>query len=137
MIGPCRTDAGPSERIEERGERKVEQTALDISARSSRESNAPAVLALAGSGGMTLLFAEATLPVYTSARLRKQQTQRRLVWLNGLLDDPAQFEAVVTSGRYLKLCAMLEWASDSDMIAGARLNGVVASAAAAIRSGAE
>lgn len=115
----------------------MRQTAQDIAAKSGRELNAPDIAALASTGGMTLLPAEATLPVYTSARLRKQQTQRRLGWLNGLLDNPAQFEAVFASGRYLKLCAMLEWANESDMVAGERLHDVVRSAASAIRNGAE
>ena len=113
-----------------REEHKVAQTAQDI-ARLGRALEAPEIAVLAGTGGMTLLPAEATLPI-TNAHLRKQQTQRRLGWLNGLLEDVAQFDAVVASGRYLKLCAMLEWASESDMAADARLNDVARSAASAI-----
>ena len=52
---------------------------------------------------------------------RKRQTQRRLQWLESLWEDPAGFEAVVKSGRYLRLCALTERLSDSDEQAWRRL----------------
>jgi hypothetical protein len=58
---------------------------------------------------------------YHAARARKLQTERRLAWLQGLWDDPACFDAIVASGRYLKLCAMLEWADDTNNAARLRL----------------
>ena len=58
---------------------------------------------------------------YAAARARKQQTERRLRGLQGLFDDPASFDAVVAKGRYLKLCALLGWASDNDEVAAERL----------------
>jgi hypothetical protein len=55
------------------------------------------------------------------AESRKRQTRRRLQWLQTLWDDAAKFEAIVASGRYLKLCALMEWASESDESATRRL----------------
>ena len=62
-----------------------------------------------------------SLGAYVEAYERKQQTQRRLLWLQSLWNDPARFDAIFSSGRYLKLCALLEWASENDEIAGRRL----------------
>lgn len=55
------------------------------------------------------------------AEARLRQTQRRLQWLQQVWDDPGRFEAVVASGRYLKLCTLLEWASDNDERAALKL----------------
>ena len=41
--------------------------------------------------------------------------------VQGLWDDPARFDAIVVSGRYLRFCALLESASDNDEIAARRL----------------
>jgi hypothetical protein len=65
--------------------------------------------------------AKGAYPDYPAARVRKLQTERRLAWLQGLWDDPACFDAIVASGRYLKLCAMLEWANDINDAASLRL----------------
>jgi hypothetical protein len=58
---------------------------------------------------------------YVKACERKQQTQRRLLWLQSLWDDTARFDAIIASGRYLKLCTLIEWASENDEIAARRL----------------
>lgn len=68
------------------------------------------------------------LAAYAKAWSRKLQTQRRLNWLQALWSDPAQFDAIVASGRYLKLCALLEWASTDAEVAAWRLDQVAASA---------
>lgn len=68
------------------------------------------------------------LAAYAKAWSRKLQTQRRLHWLQELWSDPAQFDAIVASGRYLKLCALLEWASANVDAASWRLEQVAASA---------
>ncbi len=47
-----------------------------------------------------------------TALQRKQQMQRRLVFVQSWWNDPERFEQVVTSGRYLKLCNLTEWISD-------------------------
>jgi hypothetical protein len=60
--------------------------------------------------------------VSQSARRRKLQTQKRLAWLKERWNDEAYFEAVVASGRYLKFCTMIEWASDNDDRASRRID---------------
>jgi hypothetical protein len=61
------------------------------------------------------------LDTYIKAFERKQQTHRRLLWLQSLLDDVERFDAIVASGRYLKLCALIKWANEMDEIAERRL----------------
>ncbi len=56
-----------------------------------------------------------------SARRRKAQTERRLRWLEARWDDDAYFRTAAETGRYLKLCMLIEWASAMDAEAGARL----------------
>ena len=61
------------------------------------------------------LFCEQHVHLGSDAALqRKRQTQRRLEWVLALWDDRARFEAIVKSGRYLRLCALTETISDSD-----------------------
>jgi len=63
-----------------------------------------------GGGGIDVfcqdldLFCEQHVHLGSDAALqRKQQTQRRLEWIQVLWDDPVRFEAVVKSGRYRRL----------------------------------
>src|SRR5271154_3026063 len=56
-----------------------------------------------------------------AALQRKRQTQRRLACAQALWDDPVRFEAIVASGRYLRLRNLIEAISDSDGRAWRRL----------------
>jgi hypothetical protein len=68
------------------------------------------------------LFCEQHVHLGSDAALRRKvQTQRRLEWIQALWDDPARFEAVVTSGRYPRLCRLTESISDCDERAWRRL----------------
>jgi hypothetical protein len=68
------------------------------------------------------LFCEQHVHLGSDAALqRKRQTQRRLEWVLALWDDRARFEALVKSGRYLRLCTLTETISDSDSRAWRRL----------------
>jgi hypothetical protein len=68
------------------------------------------------------LFCEQHVHLGSDAALRRKiQTQRRLQWILALWDDRARFEAVVASGRYLRLCTLTESISDSDERAWRRL----------------
>jgi len=49
-----------------------------------------------------------------AARARKQQTERRLAWLQERWRDENFFDSVVASGRYLKFCLAIEMACESD-----------------------
>jgi hypothetical protein len=77
--------------------------------------------AFGGALAIDLAHLDRVASEYAAARARKRQTERRLLWLQSLWDDPARFDAIVVSGRYLKLCALLEWASDNDETAARRL----------------
>ncbi len=77
---------------------------------------------LGGAFAADFVRPDPSLGTYAEAYKRKQQTQRRLLWLQSLWNDPARFDAIVASGRYLKLCALLEWASANDEIAGRLLD---------------
>jgi hypothetical protein len=83
-----------------------------------------AAIILAGACAMDLARRELSSGAYAKAERRKLQTRRRVQWLQGVWNDPARFDAIVTSGRYLKLCAMLEWAAVEDEIADWRLEHV-------------
>jgi hypothetical protein len=56
-------------------------------------------------------------PSDTNAKAYKRERQMlwRLIWSRSLLDNAAHF------GRYLKLCALIEWANDMNEIARWRL----------------
>lgn len=89
---------------------------------SSRETSLRDLPLVRGGGStMDLVRPDPSLRNYIRACERKLQTQRRLLWLQSLWDDEARFDAIVASGRYLKLCAVLEWASENDEIAARRL----------------
>jgi hypothetical protein len=61
------------------------------------------------------VFCENHIDLASEAALqRKQQTQRRLAFVQSWWNDPERFERVVTSGRYLKLCNLTEWITDFD-----------------------
>jgi hypothetical protein len=67
-------------------------------------------------------FCEQHMHLGSDAALhRKGQTQRRLNWILALWDDATRFEAVVKSGRYVRLCALTEALSDCDARAWRRL----------------
>jgi hypothetical protein len=51
---------------------------------------------------------------------RRQQTARRLAWLETCCSNDDAFKAIVRSGRYLKLCGALEMATDAHAAAAAR-----------------
>lgn len=68
------------------------------------------------------VFCEQHVHLGSDAALRrKRQTQRRLEWAQALWDDPVRFEAVVKSGRYLRLCTLTQSISDCDERAWRRL----------------
>lgn len=68
------------------------------------------------------LFCEQYVELGSEAALRrKQQTQRRLQWIEALWDDPVRFDVVVKSGRYLRLLRLTKSISHSDEQAWARL----------------
>jgi hypothetical protein len=68
------------------------------------------------------LFCEQHVHLGSDAALRrKRQTQRRLERIQALWEDPARFEAVVKSGRYLRLCTLTQSISDCDERAWRRL----------------
>jgi hypothetical protein len=86
------------------------------------------VTSLAGHRGADIFrqdldaFCEQHVHLGSDAALhRKRQTQRRLNWILALWDDARRFEAVVKSGRYLRLCALTELLSDGDARAWRRL----------------
>ncbi len=85
------------------------------------------------------LFCEQHVHLGSDAALqRKRQTQRRLEWILALWDDRARFEAVVTSGRYLRLCTLTQSISDCDEKAWRRLkNEILAVRAREFLCGAE
>ena len=61
------------------------------------------------------LFCESHLHLASEAALqRKRQMQKRLAFVQDLWNDAERFDAVVASGRYLKLCNLTEWISDHD-----------------------
>jgi hypothetical protein len=68
------------------------------------------------------LFCEQHVHLGSDAALRrKAQTQKRLQWILALWDDRVRFEAVIASGRYLRLCKLTEAISDCDERAWRRL----------------
>ncbi len=68
------------------------------------------------------LFCEQHAHLGSEAALqRKRQTQRRLKWVEDLWEDPVRFEAIVMSGRYLRLCTLTEALNESDEKAWRRL----------------
>jgi hypothetical protein len=89
-----------------------------------------AAILLAGAGAMDLARRDLRSDAYTKAERRKLQTRRRVQWLQGVWSDRARFEAIVASGRYLKLCALLEWAAVEDEIADWRLERIADAAMA-------
>ena len=78
------------------------------------------------------LFCESHLDLASEAALRrKQQMQKRLAFVQDLWNDADHFDAVVASGRYLKLCNLTEWISDSDERAWARVKNEILAASKA------
>jgi hypothetical protein len=68
------------------------------------------------------LFCEANLNLASDAAVqRKQQIQRRLAFVQDVWNDAERFDRIVASGRYLRLCNLTEWISDSDERAWERL----------------
>lgn len=67
------------------------------------------------------------LASYAAIR-RKQQTQRRLAFVQALWNDAERFDNIVSSGRYLKLCHLTEWVSDCDEQAWTRLKSEILTA---------
>ncbi|HEY5226367.1 MAG TPA: hypothetical protein VIJ06_06205 [Methylovirgula sp.] len=68
------------------------------------------------------IFCEANLNLASDAAVqRKQQMQRRLAFVQDLWNDADRFDKIVASGRYLRLCNLTEWISDSDERAWERL----------------
>jgi hypothetical protein len=57
-----------------------------------------------------------------SARERKLRAEKRLRALRALWDDPERYDRIVASGRYLKLCALLQFASEAVERASGRLD---------------
>jgi hypothetical protein len=75
------------------------------------------------------LFCEHHLDLASEASLqRKRQMQRRLAFVQDLWNDADRFDAVVVSGRYLKLCNLTEWLSDYDERAWARVKNEILTA---------
>jgi len=100
--------------------------------RSGARTSDGATTVLAGIGAMDLVLQGRGSHAHAKACARKLQTERRLQWLRALLDDPLKFDTIVASGRYLKLCAMLEWASTEDEVASWRLDHLGESAPASL-----
>jgi hypothetical protein len=63
-----------------------------------------------------------------AALKRKAQMERRLAFIYDLWNDPDRFDVVVTSGRYLKLCNLLDWISEHDERAEARVKNEILAA---------
>ena len=63
---------------------------------------------------------------------RKRQMQGRLAFVQDLWNDAERFDAVVASGRYLKLCNLTEWISDYDERAWSRIKNEILAARRAI-----
>ncbi len=75
------------------------------------------------------LFCESHLDLASEAALqRKRQMQKRLAFVQDLWNDADRFDAVVASGRYLKLCNLTEWISDYDERAWARVKSEILAA---------
>jgi len=75
------------------------------------------------------LFCETHLDLASlETRRRKEQMQRRLAFVQDIWNDADRFDAIVASGRYLKLCNLTEWISDYDDRATARLRNEILAA---------
>ena len=75
------------------------------------------------------LFYESHLDLASHAAVqRKQQMQRRLAFVQDLWNDADRFDAIVASGRYLKLCNLTEWISDYDERAWTRIKNEILAA---------
>ena len=75
------------------------------------------------------LFYENHLDLASHAAVqRKQQMQRRLAFVQDLWNDADRFDAIVASGRYLKLCNLTEWISDYDERAWTRIKNEILAA---------
>jgi hypothetical protein len=74
-------------------------------------------------------FCESHIELASPAAIqRKQQMQQRLAFVQNVWNDAAQFEKVVISGRYLKLCNLTEWISDHDKRAWERVKSEILAA---------
>ncbi|HEY1735910.1 MAG TPA: hypothetical protein VGG12_04630 [Methylovirgula sp.] len=61
------------------------------------------------------VFCESHIDLASYAAIRrKQQTQKRLAFVQNLWNDAERFDQIVSSGRYLKLCHLTEWISALD-----------------------
>ena len=75
------------------------------------------------------LFFENHLDLASPAAVqRKRQMQTRLAFVQDLWDDAQRFDAIVASGRYLKLCNLTEWISDHDERAWIRIRNEILAA---------
>ena len=75
------------------------------------------------------LFFENNLDLASPAAVqRKRQMQARLAFVQDLWDDAQRFDAIVASGRYLKLCNLTEWISDYDERAWIRIRNEILAA---------
>ncbi len=73
------------------------------------------------------------LASYAAIR-RKQQTQKRLAFVQDLWNDAERFDKIVSSGRYLKLCHLTEWISDCDEQAWTRVKSEILAARRTLRA---
>ena len=73
------------------------------------------------------------LASYAAIR-RKQQTQKRLAFVQDLWNDAERFDKIVSGGRYLKLCHLTEWISDCDEQAWARMKSEILAARQMLRA---
>lgn len=75
------------------------------------------------------LFFESHLDLASHAAVqRKRQMQSRLAFVQDLWNDAERFDAIVASGRYLKLCNLTEWISDYDERAWTRIRNEILAA---------
>jgi hypothetical protein len=75
------------------------------------------------------LFCESNIDLASPAAIRrKQQMQKRLAFVQTLWNDADRFDAIIATGRYLKLCHLTEWISDCDEQAWARVKSEILAA---------
>ncbi len=107
----------------------------EFQATEQEAAEGPADAANAGVGAFDMmcddpeLFFENHLHLANPASVqRKRQMQGRLAFVQDLWNDAERFDAIVASGRYLKLCNLTEWVSDYDERAWMRIrNEILAS----------
>lgn len=98
------------------------ESAASDAAQSSGAAGPARALPCADAGEDLDLFCETHIELASAAAIRrKKQMQRRLAFVQSLWNDPERFDAVVATGRYLKLCNLTEWISDFDARAWQRI----------------